>query len=348
MKRALFIAFVIFMVLAMTIPVAAATGLHRNPTIEVGADRVVGLQRVDAGWEGTWYWYVGSEYDATNLTGVTALGLLEAHRDTQDPAYLGAAIAAADFIQTHLGVGATGTQYHVRTTAPDVVFLHRLSEVTGDSSYATRATLEWDNLVSYYPTAGALDSAFRAIARRSAWDFAFFLEAAYMSGDTTWANDAAAILADTDDGFYYGDDTCWYALNVGGALRALVGCGYAAEYSGEVSDLLGRLISLIGDDGVGGWIQDSAYAILALNTVGGATQQYANDLGRWLSTQQEESGGWIEGGYEYPEVNGEAVRALASTNGTTATLDGFEPGVALSSSWRRATTGQAAIPFNGE
>jgi len=228
------------------------------------------------------------------------------------------------------------------------VFLHRLSEVTGDPSYATRASLEWSNLATYWPTADDLDSLFRAINRPSTWDIAFFLEAAHLSGDTVWADQAAAILANTDDDFYYGD-TWWYALNVSGAVRALVGCGYASQYNSQVVDLLGQLIGLVdGENGVDGYIQDTAYAVLAFNTVGGAARQYANELGRWLATQQEESGGWMEAGDEYPEIDGEAVRALASTIGTNVTLDGFQPGLAMNSSWRRAATAQAAIPFNGE
>jgi hypothetical protein len=349
MKKRVFIALVVMAVLTATTSVVWAGGNARRPAIEAGAGRVVELQRTDAGWEGTWYWYVGSTGNATNLTGVTALGLLEAYRDTKDPAYLDAAIDAADFIQTHLGAGASGAKYHDRTTAPDVVFLYRLSEVTGDTQYATRANLEWNNLKTVWPTADDLDSLFRAIPRRSAWDIAFFLEAAYMSGDTIWANDAAAILADTSDDFYYGE-TWWYALNVAGAIRALVGCGYSSQYYDEVVHLLGELIGLVDDEnGVGGYVQDTAYAVLAFNTVGGAARQYANDLGRWLSRQQEESGGWIEDGYKYPEVDGEAVRALASTIGTNVTLDGFQPGSTMNSSWRRAAApGQAAIPFNGE
>ena len=311
---------------------------------------MVELQRTDAGWEGTWYWYVGSTGNATNLTGVTALGLLEAYRDTKDTAYLNAAIGAADFIQTHLGIGASGTQYHVRTTAPDIVFLHRLSEVTGDSSYANRATSEWTNITNSYPTAADLDGLFKAINRRSAWDIAFFLEAAYLSGDMTWADDAAAILANTSDPFYYGTDTWWYALNVAGAIRALVGCGYGGTHYESVVYLLSELISLAdGEYGVGGWVQDTAYAVMAFNTVGGAGRQYANDLGRWLARQQKESGGWLEAGDEYPEADGEALRALASTIGTNVTLDGFQPGSTMNSSWRKAAApGQAAIPFNGE
>ena len=95
-------------------------------------------------------------------------------------------------------------------------------------------------------------------------------------------------------------------------------------------------------------MQDTAYAILALNTVGGAATRYANDLGRWLAQNQEENGGWDEVGDEYPEVDGEAVRALASTMGSNVTLDGFEPGAVKNSSWVHVVNGKAAIPFNGD
>lgn len=318
----------------------------RRPAIVAGADRVVELQRTDADWEGTWYWYVGNTTNATNLTGVTALGLLEAFKDIRDPAYLDAAIDAAGFIMAHLGAGATGTQYHVRTTAPDIVFLHQLSQVTGDTQYATRAILEWNNLTVFWPTAGHLDSLFRSINRPSTWDIAFFLEAAYLSGDTDWADDAAAIIADSSDTFYYDTNSSWYALNVAAAIRSLVGCGYYALCQSEVLYFLGELIGLCDDEaGVGGYIQDTAYAVMAFNSIGGAARSFANDLGRWLASHQEANGGWLEDGYEYPEIDGEAVKALSSTIGSIISLDGFETGKVMNSSWRKAVSGKAAHPF---
>jgi hypothetical protein len=313
--------FLIFLVifLIVSIQLAAPGNNARRPAIVSGSNQVVQLQRTNSDWEGTWYWYVGSTYNATNLTGVTALGLLEAYQDTKDLAYLDSAMRAADFIMTHLGAGATGTIYHVRTTAPDIIFLHRLAEITGDFTYSDRANFEWDNIKLSWETAGDLDSYFRTKNRPSAWDIAFYLEAAHLSGDNDWADDAATILADTEDDFYYGD-TWWYALNVAGSIRALVGCGYYTDYQEGIVYLLEELISKISNIGIDGYIQDTAYAVLAFSTVGGQARSYANDLGRWLSTRQETNGGWIEAGYEYPEINGEAVRGLASTIGINNTL----------------------------
>ncbi len=226
--------FALFLLAVLIISSVSLEGIGkkaRRPAIVAGADRVVALQRSDFEWEGTWYWEVGDDYNATNLTGVTALGLLEAFRDVKDQAYLDAAVAAAVFIETHLGGGASGTVHWPRLTAPDIVFLYRLSEVTGEDSYATRASQEWEHMTVSYPTASDLDNIFRVILRPSVWDLATFLEAAHLSGDQVWANDMAAIIADTTDPFYWGGETWWHALNLAGAVRALVGCGYYSQYS---------------------------------------------------------------------------------------------------------------------
>ena len=345
MKKVLSVFFAIVLLSALALSQGANA---RRPAIIKGADRVVSLQRTDAAWEGTWYWYVGSTYNATNLTGVTALGLLEAYNDTKDNSYLDAAQAAAGFIQTHLGAGATGAQFHIRMTTPDIVFLHRLGQITGEEDLKTRAILEWNNIKITYPTAAALDEFFRAIIRPSTWDIAFFLEAAYLSGDSAWADEAAAILADTTDPFYYNSSSFWYALNVAGSIRALVGCEYYSQFSSNIIDLLSSLIAITDkDNGIDGWVQDTAYAVLAFNAVGGAARAYSNDLGRWLSRKLafDACGGWLDDGTEYPEVDGEAVRALAATIGSNVTLDGFEPGSYKSSSWKKVLTGKAAKPF---
>ena len=331
-----------------------AGGNARRPAIIKGADELMVLQRTDYLWEGTWFWFVGNTGNATNLTGVTALGLLEAFNDTKDHEILDAAVKAAGFIQTHLGAGATGLKHHVRTTAPDIVFLHQLGKVTGNSVYASRATLEWNNIKATYPTAASLDARFKLINRPSTWDIAFFMEAAKLSGDQAWADGAAAILANVGDSFYYGNNNpnnaYWYDLNLSGSVRALVACGYYQQYPSQVKSLLNQLISLVdSNNGIDGYVQDTAYAVLALNTVGGAARSYANSLGRWLARQQTQNGAWVEpDGLEYPESSGEALRALSFTIGSNVSSDGFEPGLVKKSHWKKAKIAEAAAPSHDE
>jgi len=71
-----------------------------------------------------------------------------------------------------------------------------------------------------------------------------------------------------------------------------------------------------------GKIEGVANAILAFSSVN--ARDYANDLALWLSSERMENGGWLAssylGWYEYPKINSQAVRALASTIGTNLTM----------------------------
>ncbi|NIA24828.1 MAG: hypothetical protein GWP04_04600 [Gammaproteobacteria bacterium] len=166
-------------------------------------------------------------------------------------------------------------------------------------------------------------------------------------GNTVWADAMAAIIADTSNDFYYGSDNDWRALNLGGAIRALVGTGYGRVYQDGVTAMLSDLISMIDADGsIGGWVQDTAYAVPAFNSVGRDSRAYANDLGRWLATQQTADGGWLEAGDEYPEVDGEALRALASTIGRHHMTGGFAYGQMGSHSWKHRANAPA-VAFTG-
>ena len=143
------------------------------------------------------------------------------------------------------------------------------------------------------------------------------MEGASRCDDDVWADDAAAIIADVDDPFYYNTNGTWYVLNVAAAIRSLAGEGYGSLYQAEVRELLGILVGLAeSGDGVNGAIQETAYAVMAFKTVGFSMNRHANNLARWLSDMQEEGGGWLESDdNEYAEINGEAVRAMAMTVG---------------------------------
>lgn len=301
----------------------------------LAANRLVKLRRTVAPWNDTWYWTVGGNDDAANLTGVTALGLIEANVLTRNRTFLATSILAARFIMAHLGSGATGQVLASRLSGPDIVFLNRLSNATGNRAYSARAKAEWKNIktVTGFETATDMDAYFKSINRRLAWDIAFFLEAAYQSGDIQWANTAAAVLANTSDPFYYDKadpNNVYYALNTASALRALRGC-YFRKYPAAITTLTSRLVQLVDrKNGVNGRIQDTAYAAQAFKKCNMIS--YTLFLNRWLGLQQEPNGAWIEAdGIEYPQVDGEALRAMCLSILTPVTQSAEPPRLKASS-----------------
>lgn len=283
--------------------------------IEAGADRLVELQRTDGIWTGTWDWYPGAGYNIINLTGMVAIGLLEAFQRTKDPAHLEAAEKSASFIMTRIGVGATGDpKFNFGWPATDLIFIYRLGVATANVGYISRALVEWEYIKKTYPDANSVDVVLRNSNNPNVFDFAFYMEAAYLVGDYEWAEEAAAIIANIEDDFYYGEGAYWYRLNISAAIRSLVYCGYSKQYQSEIVELINILFEMCDGDGIGGDIEETAYAIMALRSVGGAVHSYTNELGRWLEGQQETNGGWLkDDGKEYPKINSEALQALAST-----------------------------------
>ena len=95
-------------VLALLVAVLdiSSADAQRVPAIDAGVDRLAELQRDDPltpDWNGTSFWFVGNMADVTNLTGVTALGALEAYRHRKDPVAKQVIDNAAMFLLEHLG-----------------------------------------------------------------------------------------------------------------------------------------------------------------------------------------------------------------------------------------------------
>jgi hypothetical protein len=292
--------------------------------LAAGAERLCALQRTDAGWEGSWRRYVGSNLSATNTVGLSALGLVEAFKVLHDESLLSCARGAAAFAIAHLGAGATPPPYHPRFTGADLLLLHRLHQVTGDEGYRIRAADEWRNIRSYFYFASALElhRFFQKIERQmGAWDLSFYLEAADLSGDTAWADGAAAVLADTLGGLY-GERTNEYrVLNIAAAVRALSGQGYGAIHRADVEALSGALVEAVEAEALGPSIQDTAHVALALLSAGQASRATAGRLARILVARQEPWGGWMSAGVQYPHVVAEALWALATYRGKRGPRD---------------------------
>ncbi len=325
--------------------------------LQRGAERLLALQRTDDGWEGSWRRYVGSASDTTNTVGIGGLGLLEAYRVLREPAQLAGARLAAAFAAEHLGAGATRSVYHPRFTAADLILFHRLHELTGEEPYRLRAAEEWRNIRSYFYFASAteLHRFFQKIERLTgAWDLAFYLEAAELSGDTAWADEAAVILARVLEGSYWEPRNEYRILNAAGAVRALAGQGYGAIHRAELEAILDALVGLVEKDNVGLSVQDTAHVVLALFAAAGSCRALAAELARWLAMRQEPWGGWMEEGVQYPHVDAEALWALAlplgrrGREGRNLGLSAASPAARRDRRWRTVGHHDPVSPFDGE
>ena len=279
------------------------------------ADRLVALQSTtDYGWD----WVVtgltahSPNPSAPNLYGVTALGLLDAYQLTGNVTYFNAAKAVADYLVS-LGSGT----YHYQF---DLEFLIKFAEISGDTTYYTFASEVWTwmkanidryadghqvDLYNYYYTRyGESQGA-------ATWATGDWAIAALELGDTIWAKAMTDVIKanctkmepDLNEYQYVG----W-----GKALKAFQAVDPEA-YSSEIVDIVNILKARQQADGsFTGWVQDEAYVIMGLVSVGEI--EMAENASTWLIENQGYGtivGGWkLPDGNEYSEVTSEAGQAI--------------------------------------
>lgn len=321
-----------------------------------GAERLLALQRGDLGWEGSWRRYVGSGYASTNTVGLSALGLVEAYKVLRYESLLEGARRAAAFTMAHLGGGAVGAPYHPRFTGADLLLLHRLHELTGDEGYRSRAADEWRNIRGYFyfGSADELHRFFQKIDRKAgAWDLAFYLEAADLAGDITWADGVATVLSQVLGGMYADANNDYRALNLAATVRALAGQGYGGIHRQRLELLTGALVEQVEAGGASLSVQDTAQALLAFSAAGTAWRGLTGRLVYWLCLRQETWGGWMEEGVQYPHVVGEVLWALGVYLGRRGTRDRgpappLDPTLTRDGArWRTSGQREPVAPFDG-
>jgi hypothetical protein len=282
-------------------------------TVIKTADRLVALQNSsDAGWD----WIVtnatahSKSASATNIYGVTALGLLEAYKLTGNSSYLDAAKKVADAIVAGKSQRTDGSR---SIRSPDYRFLVEYGIISGDSTYISYARSKWDSdvaNVTYYTSPEAmynhLATTWMNDTGIDVWELSNFGLSAFAVKDTTWANKAADVVAsypltinDSDDYRFIG----W-----GNALRFLCTVN-ATKYSANITSLVTTLKNTQLSDG--SWnsdTQDTAYVIMGLNAAGAIDS--AKRGVEWLVTTQQSNGGWLAESKEYSETDSEAIQAL--------------------------------------
>ncbi|MFH1527138.1 MAG: hypothetical protein ABIG69_10900, partial [Bacteroidota bacterium] len=286
------------------------------------ANRLVALQNTgDGGWD----WIVtdltsGAGSTADNINGVTAQGLLNAYELTGDSSYLDAAKKAGDYLKNYFGIPGS-IDISKRINAFDIVFLYNLGQVSGDISYTAEAdallgdTLTDDNYWahnygSFCDGSGCTaQDMFDAISNRRGgnigimlWDLSPWVKAAQLGGKFSWANDLKTIM-----------NSEYSSLNSGPTyIIGLSGLILATGNANAISDLLSEQDL---DGSWDGWIQDTAYALMALKSVG-ETEAVESAASYLVSHFEYGSNidGWKEfDGIEYSEVTSEAMQALSES-----------------------------------
>ena len=324
---------VILMAGLLFIPlVSAYTYTDYKNAIIKAANRLVDLQsQYDYGWD----WVVtgltehSTSPSATNLYGVTAIGLIDAYLKTHKTEYFDAAKNVADFItygdpsagDFYNGVTADfghGTSDYYWGYSFDYKFLMRFSEVSGDTSYRDYALAAWDWQRTNRPVYNdgkevEFYNYFESYVNHgfAGWGVSDFAMAAWEMGDTGWAQALAEVVSDNLTKIM--SSPTYYDLGMAWALKMFVTID-PVTYSSEITTLIDQLKTdqhLDGywdDDNSDGNAQTTAYAIMGLWAAG--EYDTARKGAEWLLANQLTNGGWEASPTEYSEPDSEAMQAL--------------------------------------
>ncbi len=312
-----------------------------------GGVRLGDLQNEDGGWD----WPLDDGNPATgsasNTAAPTAMGLLAAYQQTGNIDFLNNAIEAGELIKTVSPPHSTGNG----------IFMNELSQVTGDASYAADVKTEfydalaggtYDKSGTLYDTASyaqyILDiRASQNYGNLGVWDVGLAAVGAAQLGVEQaeldiWADKIEAGLHNWN-GDYNNGGRYYSVIGLAGGVYGLSALGVTeldTAISGgyldgmqSLTELADALVSYQADGGGFGiyatypydaytGVQETAYAILALNSVDSALYQDSiSSAGWWLANSQLASGGWA-GGFagldplrENNEVTGEALWGLS-------------------------------------
>jgi hypothetical protein len=326
--------FFLILILIMTFMFAVNSRTEAT-SFNYGGDRLIDTQNNDGGWD--WPLDNGDPMtgSAPNTAAPIAMGLLAAYEQTGDIIYLNAAIDAGVFVRDVSPPHATGNG----------IFMHALSQATGDSQYANDVKTEYYDALSggtYVRGSTSYDTASYAQHIRdvragdgnlAAWDLGLAAVGAHrLCADTNaWIVAIEAELNEFDSTAYYD------VLGLSGAIWAFSEIGHDfdpitgdLEAAGSTSDLAATLadyqLATGGFTWNSGWmdegddnetIQETAYAILALNEFERSEYLAAiQKAGDYIASTQLATGGWKNwaGGAENNEVTGEALWGASAAN----------------------------------
>jgi hypothetical protein len=322
---------------------AAAVWADALTALQAGADRLVGLQNLDGGWD----WPLDDGNPASisppNTIGPIGMGLAQAYRFTGGADHLTALGKAGAFLLTKTN----------NFSPSDGYLAAQLDRIFGGITYTDHVntnfyiplkegTYNKDGAGTLYDTAGYVNlirtSRAGSQANMAAWDIGIGLvgAASVWASTSEWVDGTKAEINELDGSNYYD------VLGLAGAVYGLAFVGEdfdptagqhaAAASLRDLADILAgyQITATGGFTWNSGYIsagyetnQETAYAILALNKVDrysyfGVIQNAAS----YLKSVQLSSGGWDnysgDPDGEDNEITGEALWAIAAAQGDTS------------------------------
>jgi hypothetical protein len=296
---------------------------------QTGGDRLTALQNNDGAWD----WPLTDNNPATgsasNTLAPTVMGLAKAYKQTGNASYLTALTKAGNFLLSKSNFAAV-----------DGYMAVELDSVFGVTTYSNHVkTNFYDKLANgtYYRTKDSTyynTSDYAAMIRNNragsqanmgAWDIGMALYAAKMIGADIkpWV---AAAQAEIDE---LNTDNNYDVIGLTGAILGLAAAGEdydptAGSFASasNISNLADMLAALQISNGAFTWnanyvsvtnesVQETAYAILALQAVGGYDSEIAAAQ-NYLTSVQLATGGWENygGDGENNELTAEALWAI--------------------------------------
>ena len=299
----LFFSFFLFV-----LPIQAFAG-----TFSDGGDRLVDMQQDDGGWD--WPLYDGDYTNASpkNTAAPIAMGLLAAYEATGDSSYLDKAIEAGEFIKAESPPHSTANG----------IFMGKLSEVTGDTSYATDVKEEfYDKLDTGGYTKGTTNYSTSTYAQYiyelrvsqgnfnlGLWDVGLAAAGAAMVGASSQSLSDWQTAIETGLVTYWQDD--YSVVQDGNSVIGLAGAIYGLSELG-VDTLNAKIVSSNALNGAT-TLTELVEVLLGYQTDSGAFSNYAS---------------FVDDIYTGAQVTAYAIIALASVD-----ADLYEAEIAAAASW---------------
>lgn len=310
-RLAITVIMVLVTVLTFAAPVAAAKPGGQpdalNDTVVSAADYHLAKQGTYSGIPYTWPWVIGTTNGYWNVVGISATGLLSAYEKTNNEAYLTGAVGTGNALKDrYASVPATQRPY-----SQDIEFLVRLSQDSGDNSYADVARQWYARTTSQYTGAAYADYYISVRKSLAGWDLASQIRAAVAVGEIDFASDMVARIIERRpdwEGVLYGgwDYTMSSYTSLLWALAELDNSDFNC-FKAEIRDIV--INAQNADGSWNGDYQDTAYAILGLTADGGASGPQAKAWA-FLRDTRTAGAGWSYPP-EYGEINSEVIMALA-------------------------------------